>query len=90
VPQRITDGVGVEGKHAVMFGGDIKNIVRPPIGYADGALVQRLRIDLAVDAQHESLAELRKVNVARIQNLLGKVLPGAGIVIVPGQHNVEV
>src|SRR5262249_13183919 len=55
----------------------------------DGCIIERLGVNVAIQADRELLAELAQVDVGWGQDSFGEVLSGAGDVVVIGQ-NVDV
>ena len=78
-------GVGVEGVEAVVLGRDIQDVVDALAGDRHAGHVERLGVDLAVDAVDAEQAERARLDVRRRQDRLARVQAVARGVVVIGQ-----
>ena len=85
VPVGDAGGVRVEGVNTVVFRADKDHVV-DPAGEAQVLDVQRLSIDLAIHGIGEQPAEGARIDAGGGQNGFIGVGPGAGQVVVLGEH----
>ena len=69
-----------------MFSCDIQNVVDALPWNKDVRDIKWLSINFAVDIEDTQAPELSLVDVVGRQNCLVHVLPGARVVVMPGQH----
>ena len=69
-----------------MLGRNIEHIVHALSRNAQPRDDQRLRVNLPIDANHEKLSEIRRIDIRRRQDRLNQILTGAGEIIVPGKN----
>ena len=69
-----------------MFGGDKQDVMGSLAGNVHARDIQRLRIDVTINAVSKELAEGVGIDVGGSQQRFVQVLAGAGIIVVVGQH----
>ena len=79
--RRIAGAIRIEGVDAIVFCGDVKDVVRAFAGDGDGRDVEWLRVDCAVYFERAEFAELLRIDILRCKNLLVQRCGGAGVVV---------
>ena len=82
VPERGAGFVGVEGVDTVVLGGDEDDVVNSLARDRHASHVEGLGVDRAVDRVGELHAEVRRVDVRRVQDRLIEVLAGPRVIVV--------
>ena len=86
-PQGLGRGaVGVEGIDAVVLGGDEEHVVFALTGNLDVGHIKGLSVSIAVDGKSKDFSKLFGINVLRVENFFVEICPGAGVVVLGGQH----
>src|ERR1700682_6691128 len=90
LPQQAATGgigiIGIEGKYAIVLGGNVSHIAGSPPRNKNPQQVERVGVGKPIDGIRKQLPEACRIDAAQAETRLAQVLASAGFVVMVGGH----